>query len=599
MKRTLSIAAAALFATQAPFASPFRPAPARAATQPPVRVAFQEPPFELESLLPEETIAAASFPGLDEFLERGLDDPCVKALLDGPAGRLWLSRLEVPPRTALVYASGLVGEPLLPALASLVRRGLLAALVHTDAQPQLLLIARGDDPQRWERLLDRILEALSESSDVSADLAGAFTRVAGARLWDLGEAGAFAQRGALFVLAGKRRLVEDALSKAEALDSNRDSHARSDEANALCVAWFDRDRAEAALGPQALAELSSAAREPAVHLLLGSDLALLTAARRFEARLFLDGPRIALELTGLGIELAAAEELVSPTHGELPPPLPEASTDTVARAVLRRDLSALFAHRAALFPPASLPGFAQAASDLRPLLGGLDLEEQLLPALDHRIRVVVRNVPLDSAAAPSIRLPAAALIVELREPRRVGPTLVAAFQSLVAITNVERAQQGRPPLVLSLERVGEHELTRAALPQPEHGEEVDIAYNLEPACVLVGSTFILGTHVELVRQLLEQIERGDVDPSPANGERWELFGSVLSELIATNRASLISNGILNEGKTPEEAEFEADLLAALARSMSRAVLATDRPAEDTLRVRLDFELDASQHGEAK
>lgn len=552
---------------------------------------------DVEALLPPDTFAAVGLPGLSRLLDRGFDDPFVRSVLEGPAGRLALARSEVTPRAAVMYASGLLGEPLLPALASLTREGSWLGLVPGVRGPEFLLVVRGDDPERWERALDRALEWLAESPEVPDDLPGAFERVAGARLWDLGEPGAFAQRGALFVLAGERSLVEDTLRRAQAAGSRDGVSSAKGSTPPLCVAWFDREKAEAALGPEALLELSRAARDPGAHTVLGSGLAFLTEARRLEARLDLDGARLALELLGRGIDLTAAEGLVTPPGGARRPALPATTPTTQIQAVLHRDLAALFARRADLFPATELPSFAQAASDLGPLLGGLDLEEELLPALGPWVRVVVREVELDSAFAPSIRLPAAAVLVEVREPERVGRTLVAAFQSLVAITNVERAQAGRPPLVLSLERVGEHEITRAAFPPPAPGDEIDVAYNLEPACALVDRTFLVGTHAHLVEELVRQLERGEVETPPPGGDLGQAFGPALARTLAMNRAAFVSSGILDEGKTPEEAEFEADLLVALARTVRRVVYSTGRPAEDVVAAHVELELVPPPEGE--
>ncbi len=574
MERALTILALATLA------APSLPAPGELPERAP----------DLAELLPETTFAAAGFPGLCDLLERGFEDPLVTSLLESPAGRLVLSRSEVTPRSAVLYAGALAGEPLLPALASLVREGVWVALVPSPSGPTGLLVARGDDPARWERLLDRALETLADSPDVPPGLPEAFERVGDARLWDLGEAGAFAQKGALFVLSGNRALVERTLRRAEELPTVETRRSSPAEARPLALAWLDRARAERALGSEAVAEWSSAARDPGVHFLLGSDLALLSTAERLEARLDLEGNRVRFEVLGRGVEFGAAGPLVTPLDEAAPPRWPAATPGTEARALLRRDVAALFARRAELFPATALPAFAQAVSDLGPLFGGLDLEEELLPALDPWVRIVVRDVELDPSAAPTVRLPAAALLVDLREPQRVGSRLVAAFQSLVAITNVERAQAGRPPLVLSLERIGDLEMTRASFPPPMPGDEVDVAYNLEPACVLAGRTFVIGSHAALVREIIGEIERGEFEDPPSGGDRWEVFGSAISQLLTENRAPLVSNGVLNEGKSPEEARFEADLLAALAAGLERLALSTERAAEDALRATLEIEL---------
>ncbi|MDA1267262.1 MAG: hypothetical protein O2816_19445, partial [Planctomycetota bacterium] len=273
--------------------------------------------------------------------------------------------------------------------------------------------------------------------------------------------------------------------------------------------------------------------------------------------------------------------------GATPPALPAAKADDTARAVLYRDLQAIFKHRGELFPVEAQPGFAEAISNLALFFGGQDITDDLLPNLEPWIGVIARPVEFDDGAVPDIPLPGAAVLVRSSQPDAIGSQLVAATQSLLSILNIDAAQNQQPVLTVKLELHEGHTITYGTYRRPGEGEGVDARYNLEPACALVGKTFVLGTHRNLVKDLVSQISRGEIDP-PERGEMLEFSGTEIARVIEANMETLVLNAVLSDGKTEKQARKEIKGLRALSAMIEVLRFETARPAARDLRVSLSL-----------
>jgi len=144
----------------------------------------------------------------------------------------------------------------------------------------------------------------------------------------------------------------------------------------------------------------------------------------------------------------------------------------------------------------------------------------------------------------------------------MGPSLVGVFQTLISITNVERAQQGQPGLILGLAREGELEFTRAAYPAPREGDGVDLIYNLRPACGLLGDTLVISTHEDLMRELASELGAPGSRAGAPEGEHLRLAGAQLAQFVEANRELLIAQNQVDEGNSRPQAELEIGALHA-------------------------------------
>jgi hypothetical protein len=108
----------------------------------------------------------------------------------------------------------------------------------------------------------------------------------------------------------------------------------------------------------------------------------------------------------------------------------------------------------------------------------------------------------------------------------------------------------------------------------------------------------------MLRALIDLVVAADADPAaarttPAGTLSFvELSGGPASRLAAEDRAALVQNAVLNEGKEPARAEFETGALIDLLAQLERARIET-RVDPAAFRVELEIALTPPLHGTAQ
>jgi len=549
-------------------------------------------PQDVAALLPAEVEVYAEAPGLPALCRQGLRHPLLASVLDSPVGDL--IRDEVgSPGLLLVGLSVKVGRPVLPAIAKLTEGGLAVGLVPRKGGKPLVCVAARGDAAEWKSVLEAALGMVAESEGLPpADLIAPQRTVDGMHVWDLGDTLVMAHADGLFLAASDAATLERMIalrgdraaetSLAANLDFQRARSAYRTDA-ALVWSWLDLAALETS-ADDGLGELRAIQTQPAAQLLLGSTLANLGGAQSGALELRLGATSLELDVVGLDAPEGVAAKLVAPRKTS-PPALPAQVDGETARGSVYRDFATVFRERVDLFPPGVQPAFAEATSNLALFFGGKDVADDVLPKLDPWIGFVSRPVAFDERAIPEVPLPGAAILVRTTEPETMGPELVAAVQSLLSILNIEAAQQQQPILTVNLELHEGTTITYGRYRAPVQDEGVDLRYNLEPACAMVGDTFVLGTHRALVKELAGQLARGELT-QPPRGESLELSGAEVARIIAANEETLVLGAVLEDGKSEAQARKEIQGLGAVAGLIDALRLETARPAARDLRASL-------------
>lgn len=550
---------------------------------------------DLATLAPDRTSIYVEAPQLARTAELGLEHPLARALAAA-----------VDTELAERVASGLssidekLGTPLLPALATLARNGAALAFASRGKEPELLLMLRAGDASVAETELRRLLSIAGERAGYPHVFDEPSSTVLGASLWNVGDALVIARRDALILASNERGYLIEALELAA--DADRigladevgfATQAKSRSDQQLAWAWLDLERLaefQAAKGDdQGVLELRAMLHAPAAQMLLGPGISALGSGRSLVVGVELRGEDVRVRIAGAELELGAAQALRPKEASHVGAAAPSA---TLAHGVLYRDFAGVFEQRVELFAVDELPAFAKATSDLALLFGGLDFSTEVLPGLSPWITLVAREVEFAHDARPDQPLPAVAAIFELREPARLGPLLVSAFQTGVGLANVDRAQKGLDSLLMELQLVGDAQMTTARFPSPRAGEGVDLRHNLVPACAWSGDRFLVGTHATLVADLLRQST--ETRP-PTSGETLTLSGVALAQVLEANFEALATNAVLEEGKSREDAERDLRTVAGLLRTVERAQVSVDYERERSVVV--DLRLDLRPAGE--
>ena len=569
------------------------PAAAEGLTEGPASAQLASLSAEPGALASPDTLLYVEAPGLCALLERGLADPLILALRRHEFVEAALRRLETAPEAALAGASLYLGRPVLPALASGCAGGLSLSVELRAGQPVWTLVMQAKDEATRRALMEDAFGLIAKRGGWPLEaLRRPLATEAGVELWQVGDELALAARGATVLAAQDldtlRAALERAAPESDSLARRADfQSARAQQGrDQLLWAWVDGQRLRAQ--PGTAQRLERFRRAPSVAFLLGSSITDFASSVVVCAGLRWSAEGLELSLHARGGDDALGD--LVPARAARAASAPAMLQGELARASVYRSLDGILARRSELFPVQSLPRFAEALSNLALLFGGVDVSDEILPQLMPWMTLFVAEADFDAGATPDTRLPAAALVAQLAEPQRIGPRLVAAFQTAVGLANVERAQQMMPPMILGLYSSGTTLITKASFLAPRPGEGVDLRYNLVPACALVGDRFVIGTHASLVEQLVRRIEAGELSLAVAAGESLELVGAALARTIEDNRDALVMQAVLDEGKTEEKARADVSALAGIARLVERLGLRLDRPSPEETRLELSLRL---------
>lgn len=542
---------------------------------------------DLAAFHSEDTLIYVEAPGLAGLFERGLEDPFVARLLESPLGRRVTAEMDASPEELLAYVERELGIDPLPTLGSLFAEGATLGVSLRLGQPAWLVVARGDDAERWRETLEVALrEAASEAGHPGAFDEPTFSRW-GADVWMLDEA-CVALHESTLVAGSSRAMVRQAFGRSRSGRKTLNANPRfqsNERTDALARMWADVDQIErlanAGSDGGKFAQLRQAVTRPEVHLVLGPELAAITQADSATLHVGLDGTALSIQLTGEDLDLGPLESMLPPALAPTQEaygvgPMPRSTPDELARGVLYRDFHQVFAQRTELFPPEVVPRFSAFADQIAIFFGGLDVEEELLPELSPWIRMVARPVEFTHGVEPEIPLPGVAVLVDVKDAERMGPYLLSGFQSAISIISVDRGQKGLPPLLMGMELADGVEITKARFLPPLDGEGVDARFNLEPACAMVNGTFVLGTHASIVRETAVALKRGDVVTTSTDSGWITVRGAGAADFLRENLDALVMSNVLEEGISVEEARANVEGLVAIADMIGQVSLQTRR-----------------------
>ena len=576
MTRTLAIAALALFAWVWPRSTPEASAPL-------------SPDRDLASFFPERCRIYLEGTGTTALFEQGLEHPFVHALLTSELGTALLSKAPRTPDQALAVADAWLGQPVLPLVADLTRGGI--GLGFDPKTKTVVVVMRGSSADSVAGSLTAALDALERQFGWPGAFDAPAERERDAELWSFGNDAILARRDALLVLGNERALVTDVLDLAAEPGARGlldrpgfAGHRAGMPTDSTFWVWLDLAEIEPH-ADQGFRELRAGNRSPAVQGILGTEIGALLAARALSASLSLHDHGLELGLRAFDAPCLAA---LAPEAraGEVPA---EVGGEDAASALVYRDYARFFTQRAEHFAPETLPGFAEAVTNGALFFEGRDLGEDVLPHLSPWIRLVSRELAFDEGRRPEIPLPGLAALAVLDDERE-GEHWAAAFQTLIALLNVDRAQKGGKSMQLRLAREGEVEISVARFATPAPGEGVDLRYNLEPALAVVGRHLVLGTHLSLVRELVRELEHARPRSPAGDRETLEVDAGSLHAAVERNSAFLVAQKMLEDGLERPAAEREIEGLRMALASFEGARLevgGSDRAAPE---VRLELRL---------
>jgi len=249
----------------------------------------------------------------------------------------------------------------------------------------------------------------------------------------------------------------------------------------------------------------------------------------------------------------------------------------IAAMSLYRDLRGFYAEKDKLFPERT-SGLIFFENMMGIFFTGRDLTEEVLAEMGPQVRLVVAEQKYDPAiGTPAVRLPAFALVMRLKHPKRFSPAVEEAWQKAVGLINFTRGQQAQPGLIIDRPVYRGTKYTVACFTPPVKKDKkpLDMRFNFRPALAMPGSHLILSSTDGLAEDLMDALSKETANPpKPLAGlhSTIEIDGPQLASILAANRENLIRQNMVDKGNTRKQADSELSVLFAIVKRIRRVKL---------------------------
>jgi hypothetical protein len=247
---------------------------------------------------------------------------------------------------------------------------------------------------------------------------------------------------------------------------------------------------------------------------------------------------------------------------------------TIATITAYRNISGMWLARDELFDEATVANLSQADSQLGLFFAGRDFGSEVLGELTPRTQfIVVRQEFSDHQPIPAVKLPAFALVLEMKDPEKFATPLLVGYQSLVGITNIVGLQNGQPQLLMATEDYAGVTISKATYITPPDAAKdgAKINYNFSPSCARVGNRFVLASTTGLARKLIDELKKSPARELTPESIRLDIDLAEVAAALADNREAIVAQNMLAQGQSREQAAADLDLGLELLRTMRSAI----------------------------
>ena len=562
----------------------------------------QEIQFPAARLLPPSCVLYAEATRPQDLISDVLDHP-LRAEIESL--EVWQQAIKSQPYrnflTGRKFFEVQMGMDWRPAIEALTAGGVYAAL---DAPSQgAVLLVRGRDAQVMHTFQTKILDLLRLGKDAGQatdayrgltvyklDKGGAAVVGEWLVVVNKGEPGRFVLDRLLETQDGK---AQDGERKSETLADNprlQDAFIRTSSASHTdqgAEVWAFADLQVIREAEDVNRKLQGPAENPLAEMLLGGIqsalqktpwvAAQLTTSVENQERLAGLAVETSSVSAGSGIQLSFTAPFSDDwipeerlhffgTEPEGHAPILPSAAGQILSIAAWRDVSEMWLRSGDLFDENTNDQLANAESTLTTLFAGRDFAEEILGSFQPQIGLIVARQDFgDTTPQPAVKLPAFALVLQMREPQKMTRELRRTFQSMIGFFNVIGAMEGRPQLEMGMRALSTGEIVTSEYIAEEDDEDSKTApliFNFSPSVAFAGSRFVVSSTAQLAEQLA-QASTGDGDPQAQPNTAVSLSADLLQQVLTDNRDQLISQNMLEEGRSRAEAETHIDLLLRL------------------------------------
>jgi hypothetical protein len=315
--------------------------------------------------------------------------------------------------------------------------------------------------------------------------------------------------------------------------------------------------------------LNKKSDNPGIELLAGGIVGALPNAPYVTAALELDATKLALNVS-LPADVAAAarqrEFYFGPDGQGIAPPLLQPK-ETLLSLATYRDFASLWRHAPDLFNEEVNAMFAEAEAGLGTFFAGRNFRDEILGNLEPGLQLVVARQEFSpDGITPTMKLPAAAVVVRMKNHVETARIFKITFQSAIGFLNIAGGMNGLDPLDVNSTKQGETLVVSAEYLPPKDEAARNAApphFNASPTAIFVGDKFILASAKGLALELAELVQKEEAPAANVN-TLLKTDAQVLRKVLAENQEPLIAQNMLDKGHDRAAAEKEiGDLLKVL------------------------------------
>ena len=531
-------------------------------------------------LLPGTVVAYAEIPQPQRVIDTVLDHPLAAEVQAHPNYQQALASPQYERFQAVVKAvEGKLGIPYRQAIANLTQGGIHVGF-DLPTQGVIVLVKAADE------------KCAAQARDAALELVRAEAQRRGQGdpiktddhrdipLYQIGE-GRLAVAGPWVIASNKPLLLRLTLNNFLAKDASLSDDEQFKKAladkpkNAAAWGYVDlRLLRDFGVLKKALSQKSD---NPAIELIAGGVVGGLPTAPYVSAAVELDATGVRLTAT-LPSDVKAASGkrefyLGKDGAGQAPPLLKP--SETIVSLSTYRDFASMWRNAPDLFDEKVNAGIAQAESNLMTIFAGQNFRDDILGNLEPQMQLVVaRQKWPQGGVTPAMKLPAVAVVMQMKNPAETTRIFKVTFQSVVGFLNVAGAQNRLAPLDLNMERSKETLMVAAEYLPPKDEKVREAAppnFNASPTIVFVGNKVILSSARPLALELAESIGQ---QPAAAAGVNTavEADNQILQSILADNREPLIAQNMLEQGRDRAAAEKNIDLVLAILKHFDKSSL---------------------------
>ena len=316
-------------------------------------------------------------------------------------------------------------------------------------------------------------------------------------------------------------------------------------------------------------------------LIVGGWLAALDASDLLTASLRVADGNLDLKLASILGERAKDEKLQQKYAGFFPDVVPDVvrqrleKRGILAVAELQRNLAQWWEKREELLTSKAAGDLIEFSNVMNIVFGPRSFQDEVLPDLGPTIAIVSRNQEYKGlSGTPQPAIPGFAAIFQLKNVEESRDSMAAAFNSIVSIINLDRAQKKTMDgmsMLAKIENVGEVEMHTVAFNTRSKAKDQKpgLLHNFTPSLAVVGSRVVLSSSAELTRILIEELSSVPESKTGAGKapDTIAIDGPAVRSILEANKEVYVADQMVKKGISKPQAEEELKLLQSVLQQL--------------------------------